>query len=84
MEALQNIRYLVTYINIYNYIENVHMFILISFVKFLLDIRKIIAIMRRQKIIKRIIFSLFLLQKVKFGKMTKNEYCQFGIALCIN
>jgi len=28
--------------------------------------------MRRQKIIRRIIFSLFLLQKVKFGEMTKN------------
>jgi len=40
------------------------------FVKLLLNTRKIIII-RKQKIIKRIIFALFLLQKDKFEKNKK-------------
>jgi len=41
------------------------------------DIRKIVVIMRRGKIIKRIIFALFFLQKIKFEEMTKN--CPYKI-----
>jgi len=48
-----------------------------SFVKFIFSIRKIVVIMRRGKIIRRIIFALFLLQKIKFEEMIKN--CQYKI-----
>jgi len=40
------------------------------FCKILLDTRKIII--RKQKIIKRIIFALFLLRKIKFEEIKKN------------
>jgi len=42
------------------------------FVKLLLYTRKITIIIRKQKIIKRIIFTLFLLQKIKFEEIKKN------------
>jgi len=48
-------------------------YIFLSFVKLLFDTRKIIIMRKYKKIIKRIIFALFLLQKkVKFEKIRKN------------
>jgi len=52
------------------------------FVKLLLNTRKIIII-RKQKIIKRIIFALFLLQKVKFDKNKKIVFIQLSLQLYI-
>jgi len=45
------------------------------FVKLLFDTRKVIIItIIKQKIIKRIIFVLFLFQKIKFEEIRKNYY----------
>jgi len=58
----------------YIIIQNMSIYIdwFLSFVKFIFDIKKIVVTIRRGKIIKRIIFALFLLQKIKFEEMTKN------------
>jgi len=63
------------YINIYKHIclYTKCSYIFLSFVKLLFDTRKLIIIIRKQKIIKRIIFALFLLQKIRFEEIRENE-----------
>jgi len=50
-----------------------YLYIPFCFAKLLFGTRKIIII-RKQKIIKKIIFALFLLQKVKFKKIKNSSY----------
>jgi len=59
--------------NIYTYIQNMSIYLrILFFVKLLFDTRKLIIIIRKQKINKKIIFALFLLQKIKFEEIRKN------------
>jgi len=47
-------------------------YILFSFVKLLFDTKIIIIMRKHKKIIKKVIFALFLVQKIKFEEIRKN------------
>jgi len=57
------------------------MFIYLFFVKLLLDTRKVIIIIRKQKIIKRIIFALFLNIFYNISIVKKSEKVKINISL---
>jgi len=70
------------YIQLYTKYVYIYSYILLSLVKLLFDTRKIIIIMRKQKMITRIIFALFLLQIINFEEIRKN--CLYTCVIVYN